>query len=176
MSKSNWVTKDRFAELTTPWFTLIGEHIQTDNEILDYWRVEKVDSVIVLPIQEDRILLPPTSYRPGVSTETLDFPGGRCPDSQRREEAAWHILERELGIEINTIASLQPLNSQGWLVNSSFSNQKVYGFIAHLHAGSVPNLGSVYSADPPGVKTLLRNLSCLQCRMVLLEWWHLQQG
>lgn len=171
MTKSTWTVGDRFAELGTPWFTLIGEHIQTDHQTLDYWRVEKADSVIVLPIQGDRILLPPALYRPGLGTETLDFPGGRCLSSQSRPEVAQQLLQRELGTEPGAIATLKPLNSRGWPVNSSFSNQKLYGFRAELQPGPIANLGSAYSADTTGINNLLTDLTCLQCRMVLMEWW-----
>jgi hypothetical protein len=175
MTKSKWTVGDRFAELGTPWFTLIGEHIQTDNQILDYWRVEKADSVIVLPIQGDRIVLPPALYRPGIGTETLDFPGGRCLASQSRPDVARQLLHRELGVESGAIAVLKPLNSRGWPVNSSFSNQKLYGFVADVQPGPVANLGSSYSTDAKGIKHLLTDLTCLQCRMVLMEWWRSQE-
>lgn len=174
MAKSTWTVGDRFAEFRTPWFTLIGEHIQADDQRLDYWRVEKVDSVIVLPIQGDRILLPPALYRPGIGAETLDFPGGRCLDNQPRSDTARQLLQRELGIEAGAIATLKPLNSQGWPVNSSFSNQKLYGFVAKLQPGPITHLGSTYSTDATGIKQLLADVICLQCRMVLMEWWRSQ--
>lgn len=164
---------NRFANLSTPWFTLIGEHIQEEGQTLDYWRIEKADSVIVLPIQENQLLLPAPIYRPGIGQETLDFPGGRCPKEQDPADAAPKILKRELGIEAEAITSLQAINSQGWAVNSSFSNQKLYGFIAQLNSDPVPKLGHAYATNKAGITSLRAELDCLQCRMVLLEWWHL---
>jgi len=80
-----WQVRDRFLELHSRWMTLIGEHLQNQRgEILEYWRIEKVDSVIVLPIQGDLILLPSPSYRPGIGQMSLDFPGGRDQKDKSR--------------------------------------------------------------------------------------------
>ncbi|MBE9136421.1 NUDIX hydrolase [Nodosilinea sp. LEGE 07088] len=174
-----WRVQDRFLELHTRWMTLIGEHwLDAQGQQLEYWRIEKADSVIVLPIQRDplgqsHILLPPASFRPGVGQVTLDFPGGRCLAGQTPEEAAIAILHRELGLEATAIAQLTLLNPDGWAVNSSFSNQKLYGFIAYLEEGisKSPELMAInYPATVTGVCQLLDELTCLQCRAVLLEW------
>ncbi|WP_017301605.1 hypothetical protein [Nodosilinea nodulosa] len=176
----SWQVQDRFLELHSRWMTLIGEHWQdAQGQRLEYWRIEKADSVIVLPIQKDtlvqpQILLPPASYRPGVGRVTLDFPGGRRLEGQRPEEAAISILKRELGVEVTSITQLIALNPEGWAINSSFSNQKLYGFVAHIEAGpplSPPFTAATYPADSAGVHQLLCELTCLQCRSVLLEWY-----
>ncbi len=175
-AENEWEVGSRFANLSTPWFTLIGEHIQAGDQPLDYWRIEKADSVIILPIQDNHLLLPAPTYRPGIGSKTLDFPGGRCPKDQDPAEAAQQTLQRELGIDATAIMSLQPINPQGWPVNSSFSNQKLYGFIAQLHPGPVPKQDRAYAIDvSPGIDRLRSELTCLQCRMVLWEWWYLRQ-
>lgn len=173
-----WQVQDRFLELHSRWMTLIGEHwLDAQGQQLEYWRIEKADSVIVLPIQQDHlgrshILLPPASFRPGVGQRTLDFPGGRRLAEQTPEEAAIAILLRELGLEATAIAHLAPLNPDGWAINSSFSNQKLYGFVAHLEGDLSQPLGLTaiaYPATAAGVCQLLAELTCLQCRAVLLE-------
>ncbi|MDB9315551.1 NUDIX hydrolase [Spirulina sp. CS-785/01] len=173
-----WKTLSRFVNIQSPWLTVIGEHLQDDQgKPLDYWRVEKDDSVIVLPLHNQQLLLPQPMYRPGVQSITLDFPGGRRPASASPEEAAYGILNRELGILPPQIATLTPLNAQGWEINSSFSNQRLYGFVATLHPQTVldtEKLGETYPHTSDGIDTLLSRLTCLQCRMVLLEW--LRQG
>jgi len=126
LSGSAWPVNDRFLELRSHWMTLIGEHLQDDRgQLLEYWRVEKADSVIVLPVQNSMILL----------------------------------------------TRLTPLNSEGWAVNSSFSNQKLYGFSADIDGGLSTSELLTYPANAIGVKDLLDSLTCLQCRTVLLEWW-----
>ena len=176
-----WKVRDRFLDLHSRWMTLIGEHLQdSQGNLLEYWRIEKADSVIVLPIQEDspaapkgkHILLPAPSYRPGIGQVTLDLPGGRLMQGQTPEEGAIAILKRELGIEADAIVQLKPLNVKGWAINSSFSDQKLYGFVAHIQ-GEVASsnlIAQTYPASPVGVHQLLQELSCLQCRAVLLEW------
>jgi hypothetical protein len=169
-----WQIQDRFLEMHSHWMTLIGEYLQDDRgEILEYWRIEKADSVIVLPIQGDRILIPKPSYRVGIGRITLDFSGGRVPTGESPQLAAIATLKRELGIEASAIAQLIPLNTEGWAVNSSFSNQKLYGFVAHIEpkVKLSPELVTVtYPATSDGVKNLLKEITCLQCRAVLLEW------
>lgn len=164
-----WPVTARFFELSTPWLTLLGECRQRGPTSLTYWRVEKADSVIVLPLQGDRILLPAAQYRPGVEQGTLDFPGGRCPAEADRTVVAAAILQRELGA---TATALTPLNTTGWAVNSSFSNQRLYGFVATLPP-TLPSDSAVaqtYPTTPSGIATLLGMLTCLQCRALLLEW------
>jgi len=174
-----WQVQDRFLEMHSRWMTLIGEHLQDDRgEILEYWRIEKADSVIVLPIQGDLILLPKPSYRAGISQTTLDFSGGRVPAGQNPQLAAIATLKRELGIEASAIAQLIPLNPEGWAVNSSFSNQKLYGFFAHIEPNAKldPELiAFTYPLTSDGVQKLLEEITCLQCRAVLLEWILLNQ-
>jgi hypothetical protein len=173
-AQQTWQVQDRFLEINSRWLTLVGEHLQDDRgEILEYWRIEKADSVIVIPIQGDRILLPKPSYRAGIGQNTLDFSGGRVPAGQNPQLAAIATLKRELGIEASAIAQLIPLNTEGWAVNSSFSNQKLYGFVAHLEPNAKldPELVEVtYPSTLDGIQNLLEAMTCLQCRAVLLEW------
>lgn len=176
----NWQTRDRFLKISSHWFTLIGEHLQDDRErTLEYWRIEKADSVIILPVRDRQIILPIPSYRPGLGETTWDFPGGRIPEGISHEEAVGGILQRELGIDMQAIAECVPLNTEGWAVNSSFSNQKVYGFVAKVKpANTVPEefIGATYPATQSGICDLLTFLSCLQCRSMLLEWWFSGDG
>jgi hypothetical protein len=174
-SKKDWQIRDRFLELHSRWMTLIGEHLQDhQGNILEYWRIEKADSVIVLPIQDGHFLLPPPSYRPGIGQVTLDFPGGRVAERQTLEGGAIATLQRELGIGATAITTLMPLNTQGWTVNSSFSNQKLYGFVAQISESTTLQpefVAGTHPANATGVHQLLQDITCLQCRAVLLEWW-----
>ena len=73
-----WTVRDRFYQQKNQWLTLVGEHLINDEaDVLEYWRVEKADSVIILPIYQNHLLLPHPQYRPGIGHYTLDFPGGR---------------------------------------------------------------------------------------------------
>lgn len=67
-AQAPWQVQDRFLELHSRWMTLLGEHwLDAQGQRLEYWRIEKADSVIVLPIQQDHlgqshILLPPLAF------------------------------------------------------------------------------------------------------------------
>lgn len=174
-SQNDWQTLERFVEIRSPWMTLIGEKLQDEQQrILDYWRVEKADSVVIVTIQRDCFLLPQPSYRPGLGQATLDFPGGRVLSEETPVNAVPPILNRELGVEESDIISLKPLNQTGWAINSSFSNQKLYGFVAEIKAETVVKpeklTSTSYSTTAIGIKNLLQDLTCLQCRAVLSEW------
>lgn len=172
--KSQWQMLERFLEMRTPWLTLIGEKLLNEQQqILDYWRVEKADSVVIVTIHKGLFLLPIPSYRPGVGKTTLDFPGGRVQFPSLASSVS-NILRRELGVNSSTIDCLTPLNNKGWAINSSFSNQKLYGFIAEISPNISINsdrLAATYPTTKSGTNNLLKDLTCLQCRAVLLEWW-----
>jgi hypothetical protein len=159
-------------DLQNPWLRLVGERLQPpDQHTVDYWRVEKANSAIVLPIWRGQVVLPPAVYRPGLGQATLDLPGGRVAAGQDPADAAQAILQRELGVEAAGIVTLERLNAEGWPVNSSFSNQRLFGFQATLTDEDHPfPLGSQhFPCSPTGLRDLLQPLSCLQCRAVILE-------
>ncbi len=171
-SSAPWPVQQTLMDLHNPWLRLVGERLQTpDQQTVDYWRVEKADSAIVLPIWRGQVVVPPMVYRPGLGQATLDLPGGRVAPGQDPADAAPAILQRELGIEAAGLMTLEPLNTEGWPVNSSFSNQRLFGFRATLTDEDHPfPPGSQYfSSTPEGLRHLLQAISCLQCRAVVLE-------
>jgi hypothetical protein len=89
-----WQVQDRFLEMRSNWFTLIGEHLQDNQgQRLEYWRIERADSVIILPLHHQQLILPPPTYRPGLGQATLDFPGGRVSANQPPSAAVPAILQ-----------------------------------------------------------------------------------
>ena len=109
---------------------------------------------------------------------SVTIPFGRVPEGQSPDVAVPVILQRELGMEAEAIISLTPLNTKAWAVNSSFSNQKLYGFVAQIQPNWVLSpefVGATYAANAIGIGELLEVLTCLQCRALLLEWW-MKQG
>jgi hypothetical protein len=53
-TEHNWFVCDRFLELHLHWMTLMDEHLQTSQEQeLEYWRIEKANSVVILPLQHN---------------------------------------------------------------------------------------------------------------------------
>ncbi len=171
-----WQTLDRFVEFRSRWLTVIGEHLQDDQgNQLEYWRVEKADSAIILPIQQQHFLLPQPIYRPGIGKATLDFPGGRLLQNTNLIQATQQILCRELSIAPAMITKLEQLNPQGWEVNSSFSSQKLYGFVAEISPDADRDAHIIrYPLTKAGIQLLLADLTCLQCRAIFQEWLRLK--
>ena len=64
---TDWRLLNEFVRVESKWMTLIGEHWLCDKgKELEYLRVEKVDSVIVLPIQSGQIFCVKPTFRVGV--------------------------------------------------------------------------------------------------------------
>ncbi|WP_201223646.1 NUDIX hydrolase [Halochromatium roseum] len=160
--------------LDSEWVTLIAERWLCDKgQELDYWRVEKVDSVIVLPLYRQQLLCVRPSFRPGIQRATFDFPGGRLPAGQQPLELAPLLLERELGVPPTAIQRTELLNQVPWVINSAFSNQGLWGPVAEIDPNTVlpeDQVGLMAPATHAGVQQLLQALDCLQCRAVLMEW------
>ncbi len=171
---TEWKRLTECVRVSSAWVTLIGEHWLCDKgKELEYWRVEKVDSVIVLPLQAGHVYCVAPTFRPGVGRATIDFPGGRLPAGKEPSDIVSVLLERELAIPPEAIYRVEPLNSRKWLINSSFSNQGLWAFVADIdQAVEIPaaRIGAKATVDETGLNQLATELDCLQCRTVLLEW------
>jgi hypothetical protein len=203
---NDWQVVNRIMTMQTPWMTLIAERLRDPVKgglTMDYWRVEKEDSVIIVTIHQNHFVLPKPMYRPGIGRATLDFPGGRVPATTTVDDSplplkgdetpeskrtlrtvAKGVICRELGITDMDIDSLVPLNEQksngGWPVNSSFSNQQLWGYIAILKDSVELDASRLwpqrYEVTSEGICALLCQLSCMQCRHVLLEWLRVEHN
>ncbi|EGV28546.1 NUDIX hydrolase [Thiorhodococcus drewsii AZ1] len=171
---SAWKRLSEIVRIDSDWVRVIGERWLCDQgRELEYWRVEKVDSVIVLPVQVGRLICVRPTFRPGIQRETLDFPGGRLSAGKRPEDMAPLLLERELGVPHTAIHQVSAINQQPWMINSAFSNQGLWGIVATLDPAypiAPQHIGQTAPATVEGVQALLEALDCLQCRAVLLEW------
>lgn len=168
---SKWSLEDRFLALTTHWVTLVGERY-TDHrgQRLEYYRAERADSVIVLPVHGDGLLTAPPSFRPGTGETTLDFPGGRIGE-RPLDEAARDVLLQELNLPATMLRGLEPMTRHGWPVDSSFSDQRLFGMIAELRLDPLPAEATCerFPLTPQGKEDLLLKMDCAQCRLVLFH-------
>ncbi len=169
----NWKKLSTMVQINTPWMKLVGERLLDDNKNeLEYWRVEKADSLVVVTKHGNNFVFPRPMYRPGIGRSTLDFPGGRVAQSSNLDEVATSIVCRELNMSTSCIQSISPLNEKGWPINSSFSNQRLFGYVAVLRDETQldPDVALFYKNSEAGLDGLLDDLDCLQCRHVLLEY------
>jgi len=169
-----WHVIHTISETTSRWVKVIAEAVRDDQgNTLEYWRVEKDDSIIILPLYRGAIVLPRPFYRHGIGQHTWDLPGGRWGSRADIKTAALSILARELGISETDVAGLTSISGTPWPVNSAFSNQYLHGFVAEIADSAVfPEDRGVerFITDASGMAALLDRLSCLQCRCVVLEW------
>lgn len=169
-----WKRLNETVRVRSDWMTLVGERWRCEKgREMDYWRVEKADSVIVLPIQSGHAYCVTPTYRPGIGYETVDFPGGRLFPDYAPVDMVPLLLERELGVRSEAIRQVNPINHMRWNINSAFSNQGLWGFIAEIDAQfpiQESFVGARVTADSDGIAALLEKLDCLQCRALLLEW------
>jgi hypothetical protein len=168
-----WQVINQFVKIESPWLTLIGEKVK-DNQgkILDYWRVEKADSLIIITEYQKQLIFPKLTYRVGIAKVTLDFAGGRVNAETTLENNALSILKKELNLEKKDLQVLTQINREGWAINSAFNNQKLWGFYAKIKPETNLNadfIGATYSLTKENLKCLLKDLTCLQCRTILLE-------
>lgn len=175
MKQQPWSNLGEFEKVHNRWLTLIGEKLQDDQgKILEYWRVEKPDGLIVIVEQDGQLLLPKQMYRPGIGEYTLDFCGGRLNPEIPIQEAAQVIVQREFHLqELPKFTSFKSINNNPWHTDSSFTNVRLYGYVASLDNATKVNtkfLAGSYGQSESGINKLLDELVCLQCRALLLEW------
>ena len=173
-SNRNWKFLKRLTSIVSPWVNVYLEQWRDSNQqILDYWRVERPHSIIVIPIHRDQLLLPRESFRVGIREMALDFPGGRLQEDEIPQSAALTILHREMGVSGQDIKSIKSLNGKPWVVDSSFSSQRLWTFVAFLKDEADVQeefKGKSFPATIRGIDQLLEKLDCLQCWSALMEW------
>ena len=166
-----WKIIDTFLQIKTPWVDFIGERCQDEkNNILEYYRVEKSSSLIVLVFQDGHLLLPNRYYRHGIQKETLDFAGGRINPALSLKHNALEIIYRELKVKAEDVDTISIHNAKsGWIINSSFSNQHLY--VAYLHIKrKVFKENALMPLTNANIMKLIKKIDCLQCKSALMAW------
>jgi len=169
MSKK-WRLLHRTLKLTSPWVTVYADQLRdhTGKE-LEYWHYDRPDSAVVIVLQGETILLPQPVYRVGVDEVMLDFAGTRIPEDKTPKQAAQTVVVRELGIADEDIVSLEPILTEPLAVDSSFSSQKLHGFVARIRPATSLTEG-VRAYPIAKAQQLRRELRCGQCRLLLDEF------
>lgn len=163
-----WKKVDEIVHIHSKWMDLYCETWDLGaDEVCEYWRVEKADSVIVVSMYEDQFILPKPMFRPGVGRNTLDFPGGRVDDSSEKGliESSKRILKKELSVREENIAEIRIIDGFGKIINSSFNNQRV--FVVYARINELENRNDFILFRKEITDELLEELNCLQCYYAL---------
>lgn len=165
-----WKRLHRTLRLKSPWVTVYADRLLDDKgRELEYWHYDRADSAVVLAVQGDYFLLPAAQYRVGVDEVMLDFAGSRIGDRMEPSQVALDVLCRELGVQEGDVEKLEALTDAPLAVDSSFSSQKLHGFVAYIRPDS--KVGAdvrTYKLDD--AERLRRDLRCAQCRLLLDEF------
>lgn len=165
-----WKLLHRIVHLESPWITVYADKLLDDkNQELEYWHFDRADSVVVIAVQQGDFLLPAPQYRPGVGETTLDFAGGRIPEGETAERAAYNLLARELSMSKADVLEMQPITPWPLAVDSSFSSQKLHGMVAKI-ADDAPVRDDALRYPLTDVDRLRQDLRCAQCRVLLNEY------
>ncbi|HTH71908.1 MAG TPA: hypothetical protein VL737_00915 [Candidatus Pristimantibacillus sp.] len=165
-----WTRLERILQLESAWVTVYADKLLDDSgRELEYWHCDRADSAVVLAIQGDYFLLPAEQYRVGVEEVMLDFAGSRIGPDVEPSQAAMQVIQRELQIEASDIEKLEPLTDGPLAVDSSFSSQKLHGFVARIRPGAQIS-ADVHKYKLDEAKRLRGDLRCVQCRLLLDEF------
>lgn len=174
---NKWKVLEKIVEIKSPWLEIIAERLLDDTgQSLDYWSIKKADSIVILPIWQEKILLPKKKYyRHGVRKMTYDFPGGRVQEGKSFQTTICSILEKEIRIKTQDILRLEKINAKPLYINTAFSDQKLHGYLVKIKSDVVlPD--DFYFFDlsnnnsTKDISTFLKKISCLQCRMIFMEY------
>ena len=173
-TETQWDFHGTIARLESPWIEVKAERwTDAEGQRLEYWRVERADSLIVLPVHRGHLLLPRPQFRPGIQAATWDFPGGRFTPETPAGARAATLLEREIGVPGNAIVATRAINTAPWPVDSAFSSQRLWGLVAELQLPEETEAGASIGWRVPmteaGYRELFAELTCLQCRALLRE-------
>jgi hypothetical protein len=147
-------------ELKSKWMELYCDVWKDNENLIEYWRIEKPNSIIIITTYNNHFILPIPQFRPGVNKTTLDFPGGRQQTDNILNDAK-NIICRELKIEDNDIEYVNEIDRKKYVINSSFNSQLLICLEASLKDINENTPIVKYSFSE--VNSLLNDLECLQC-------------
>ena len=98
---------DRHVAFSTPWFDVIGKHV--DGDPSPHYTVQPADYIAVLAIDADGRLLLVKQFRPVVEAITLELPAGLVDPGETPDACARRELVEETGHEGGELESLGAL-------------------------------------------------------------------
>ena len=121
----SWNTIHSEKKADFPLFKVFEDIVELPNGLkLDYYRVEKIPVVVVLPILSDKIVMV-KQYRYPIKSDSLELPAGHVWPEEDIKECALRELKEETGFsagKIEKIVSYHP--------STEYSDQVYHVFIA----------------------------------------------
>ena len=120
-----WETIESKKKVDFPLFKVFEDIVKLPNGLkLDYYKVEKIPVVVVLPIVSDKIVMV-KQYRYPIKSFSLELPAGHIKPDETLKECAIRELKEETGFtagKIEKIISYHP--------STEYSDQVYHIFIA----------------------------------------------
>jgi len=121
----SWKTLVSKKKVDYPLFKVFEDRVKLPNGLkLDYYRVEKIPVVVILPIISDKIVMI-RQYRYPIESDSLELPAGHMRPNEAPEECATRELKEETGFIAGKIEKLLSYNP-----SNEYSNQIYHIFIA----------------------------------------------
>jgi len=109
-----------------PLFKVFEDVIRLPNGLkLDYYRVEKVPVVVVLPVFSEKVVMV-KQYRYPIKTDSLELPAGHMKSDESPEKCAIRELKEETGFTAGKIEKILSYNP-----STEYSDQVYHIFIAN---------------------------------------------
>lgn len=129
-----WTTLKSDKKADFPLFKVYQDLVKLPNGLnLEYYRVEKVPAVVILPIIDDKIIFV-KQYRYPIKSESLELPAGHMKQCEDPIECAKRELKEETGYETKNIEKLISYHP-----STEYSDQVYHVFIATNLIDGKPN-------------------------------------
>jgi ADP-ribose pyrophosphatase len=122
-----WTLKTQEEVLSTPWFSITKQAMQTPTGAdATYYVHHADDTVICLCVTDDNKILIERQYRPPIQKISIDFPAGKMEASDSDStEAMRRELAEEAGFVATEISEIAALD-----INPGFSTAQLHVFLA----------------------------------------------